>query len=113
MGYFSGKVIFLTGASSGIGAELAKGLASQGARLVLLARRIDRLESLAQELKSDGVDIMVAACDVTKEGDLKKAVQETLDKFGRIDVVVANAGFGVVAPIKKLTLEDYRRQFET
>ena len=56
---------------------------------------------------------LVLACDVTRDGELERAVAQTRDAFGRIDVVVANAGFGVVGRVERLTIEDYRRQFET
>lgn len=107
------RIVMITGASSGIGAALARVWADQGARLVLLARRPDRLEALAAELKGAASDVLVLVCDVTRDGALEEAVLHTIERFGRIDVVVANAGFGVVGSVEKLTLEDYRRQFET
>jgi short-subunit dehydrogenase len=112
--FFRGKSVLITGASSGIGEELAWQLAQAGAQLTLAARRTARLESLAQKITGAGCSRpVVAACDVTRDGDLERAVADALRAFGKLDVVFANAGFGVVAPLKKLTLEDYRRQFET
>lgn len=113
MSRFAGQVALVTGASSGIGAALARELARQGADLVLLARRADRLERLAAELEAGGRRALALACDVTAEGDLPRAVARAREVFGRLDVVVANAGFGVVGRLQTLTLEDYRRQFET
>ena len=85
------KVILITGASSGIGAQLARQAASKGYRLVLAARRIDRLEQLVQEC--GGLQQAIAVqCDVTNWGDQQEAVGKALDSFGRIDAVVANAG---------------------
>jgi len=109
----SGPVVFITGASSGIGAALAREYARRGADLALAARRTDRLDALAAELSAQGRRALVLACDVTRDGELEAAVARTRDAFGRIDVVVANAGFGVVGPVERLRLEDYRRQFET
>ena len=110
---FAGHSVLITGASSGIGAALAREFAHQGANLVLLARRTDRLTALAAELEREGRRALALTGDVTVEGDLERAVAETRAKLGRLDVVVANAGFGVVGPVERLTLDDYRRQFET
>jgi short-subunit dehydrogenase len=110
---FAGQVVFITGASSGIGAALAREFAREGADLALAARRVDRLESLAAELGRLGRRVLVLPCDVTRDQDLDRAVAATVFELGRLDVVVANAGFGVVGPLERLTLDDYRRQFET
>ncbi len=112
--FFRDKSVLITGASSGIGEELALQLAQAGARLTLAARRKDRLENLAQRIAELGRSRpLVSECDVTRDGDLERAVAEAVHAFGKLDVVFANAGFGVVAPLKKLALEDYRRQLET
>jgi short-subunit dehydrogenase len=111
---FAGRGVFITGASSGIGEALAREFARQGAKIALLARRVDRLERLASELVSAGAGAAISIpCDVTHEGDLERAAERAERECGSIDVVVANAGFGVFGPFSKLTLEDYRRQFET
>lgn len=104
----------ITGASSGIGEALARDLAARGASLSLLARRKEKLDALAAELEQQhGIRAVALACDVTAEGDLERAVAETVERLGAIDVVVANAGFGVGGALETLTLDDYRRQFET
>lgn len=108
-----GKVAFITGASSGIGAAMAREFARRGANVVLLARRWERLEALALEVRARGRGALTIRCDVTTDGELERAVETTLEKFGRIDWVVANAGFGVAGAVHKLELNDYRRQFET
>ena len=112
--FFRDKVVIVTGASSGIGEELAWQLGQAGAKLTLAARRKELLENLSQRLAAAGkAKPLVMRCDVAQEGDLQKAVAETVRQWGRLDVAIANAGFGVVGPLKKLSLEDYRRQFET
>jgi short-subunit dehydrogenase len=80
---------------------------------VLAARRTDLLDTLARELERGGRRAIAVACDVTRDEDVERAVAAARAALGRIDVVVANAGFGVVGPVERLTLDDYRRQFET
>lgn len=112
--FFQGKAVLITGASSGIGEELAWQLGQAGAQLTLTARRKELLEKLAQRIVGAGKTApLVVHCDVTQDGSLQKAVEESLHHWGKLDVAIANAGFGVVGPLKKLTVEDYRRQFET
>jgi NADP-dependent 3-hydroxy acid dehydrogenase YdfG len=110
---FSGRVALVTGASSGIGAAVARALAEEGAALVLFARRLDRLETLAVELTTQGAKVLSIAGDVTRAEDLTAAIERAEAHFGHIDVVVANAGFGVVGRVDSLTTDDFRRQFDT
>ena len=110
---FAGNAVFITGASSGIGAALAREFAREGADVALAARRTDRLEALAAEVGKTGRRAVVIACDVTRDGDLEGAVERTRAVLGKLDVVVANAGFGVSGPLERLSLDDYRRQLET
>lgn len=110
---FAGNAVFITGASSGIGAALAREFAREGADVALAARRTDRLEALAAEVGKTGRRAVVIACDVTRDGDLERAVERTRAVLGKLDVVVANAGFGVSGPLERLSLDDYRRQLET
>ncbi len=105
-------VVWITGASSGIGEALAREWRKRGARLVLSARRVERLEALARELGGPEWARAVA-CDVTQDGDCEHAVQAALSAYGRIDGAMANAGFGVAGPFEGLSLDDFRRQFET
>jgi short-subunit dehydrogenase len=112
--FFRDKVVLITGASSGIGEELAVQLARAGAKLTLAARRVELLDALVHKIAASGAPSLLAvACDVTRDGDLERAVAETARTWGKLDVAIANAGFGVVGALKKLSLEDYRRQFET
>ncbi|MBZ5588498.1 MAG: SDR family oxidoreductase [Acidobacteriia bacterium] len=108
----AGKVVLITGASSGIGEALAREFANRGAAVALLARRAERLDALAAELHALGRRALAIPCDVTRDGDLEGAVGRVMAEFGRLDVAVANAGFGVVGNLADLSLDDYRRQFE-
>jgi len=109
----SDKNVFITGASSGIGRALALEFSRQGARVALLARRTDRLEEVVGLLRGSGRDAIAITADITKEADLAAAVKQVVAKWGRLDIVVANAGFGVAGNFERLTDEDYERQFET
>lgn len=112
--FFRDKAVLITGASSGIGEELAWQLAQAGAKVTLAARRTELLDNLAQRIAGAGKPRpVVVRCDVTYDRDLQNAVAEAVLQWGKLDVVIANAGFGVVGALKKLSLEDYRRQFET
>ena len=110
---FDGQTVLITGASSGIGAALAREFAGEGAHAVLMARRAERIEALAEELTAGGRRSLAIAGDVTHSGDVERAVDLARREFARLDVVVANAGFSVAGLLRELTLEDYRRQLET
>jgi len=104
----------MTGASSGIGEELSEQLARSGALLTLAARRTDLLARLATRITAHGGPTpLTIACDVTRDGDVERAVAETVRERGRLDIVFANAGFGVAGLLTRLSLADYRRQLET
>jgi short-subunit dehydrogenase len=112
--FFHSKSVLITGASSGIGEELAWQLGQAGAQLTLTARRTDLLEALAQRIAAAGTPApLVVRCDVTRDGDVERAVTESARRWGKLDVVIANAGFGIVGAFRELSLDDYRRQFET
>ncbi|HUD98096.1 MAG TPA: SDR family NAD(P)-dependent oxidoreductase [Bryobacteraceae bacterium] len=110
---FEGQVVVITGASSGIGAALGREFARQGANTVLVARRIERIEALAAELTSGGRRAVAVAGDVTRDGDMERAVELARAEFGRLDAAVANAGILVKGEVLQLTLDDYRKQLET
>ncbi|MGH9482077.1 MAG: SDR family NAD(P)-dependent oxidoreductase [Terriglobales bacterium] len=112
--FYRGKSVLVTGASAGIGAELAWQLGQAGARLTLAARRRERLEALAARIAAAGGEApQVVECDVARDRDLERAVVAAVARFERLEVAFANAGFGVTGPLRRLALDDYRRQFET
>lgn len=108
-----GRVALVTGVSSGIGAQLMREFAARGAAVAGCARREDRLAELRGELEGRGAEALLFRADVTADGDLAALVAAVMERFGRIDWAVANAGFGVGHPFERLTLDDYRRQLET
>jgi short-subunit dehydrogenase len=110
---FQGRTVFITGASSGIGAALARRFAAEGADLVLAARRVDKLQAVSASLPLPHGSVRIIECDVSRDGDLPAAVQEIQRGGGRIDVVIANAGYGVAGKIQNIGFADYQRQTET
>ena len=111
---FKNQVVLITGASAGIGAALAEEFASQGANLVLLARRTERLTTVANRIDSTGEKVLTVTCDVTKDGDLERAVESAHSKFNqKIDIAIANAGWSLKGNLEDITVADYRRQWET
>src|SRR5437763_9593790 len=101
------KVVAITGASSGIGEATARELAGRGAAVVLGARRTDRLEALAQKVLGDGGRAEVLDVDVTRRADLERLVALAVDRFGRLDVLVGNAGVARIAPVADLDVDDW------
>ena len=106
-----GKVAVVTGASKGIGKAIAEQFGREGARLVISARHEDVLRKVNDELKSSGVESMAVVADMSIEDDVKKLVKTAAEKFGRIDVLVNNAGFGMFKPVSEMTTEEYDRLF--
>jgi NAD(P)-dependent dehydrogenase (short-subunit alcohol dehydrogenase family) len=106
---FRDRVVVVTGASSGIGAELARQLARRGARLALVARRRDRLEALAEEIRLAGGDVAVAPCDVGERSEVEAAAAQVIDRFGRIDLLVNNAGYNTHVLFKDHDIADIER----
>jgi NAD(P)-dependent dehydrogenase (short-subunit alcohol dehydrogenase family) len=112
-GSFEGKVVWITGASAGIGRELAREFAKRGADVALSARRIERIEELAAELRGLGCRSVAVPCDVTDEAVVSGAAEKVVAELGRMDVAVANAGFGVTGALAEVPIDDFRRQLET
>src|SRR5437588_8793822 len=107
-----GKVVVITGASSGLGEAAARLLSAQGASVVLGARRADRLESLAGELNRNGGKAVAVATDVTQREQVKRLVDAAVQKFGRVDVMINNAGIMPRAPLERLTIDDWDRTID-
>lgn len=103
------KVVLITGASSGIGAGIARELASTGARLVLGARRLGRLEALAEEIRAHGSQALVLRLDVTDRATVMAFVESARRSFGRIDVMINNAGVMPLSPMAALRVEEWER----
>lgn len=106
-----GQVAVVTGASTGLGLQMAKAFASQGANLVLLARRMNLLEENARAITEEfGVEVLPFACDITKTEMVEAAVKATMERFGRVDILVNNAGTGAVGPAEEITDEQFRHE---
>ena len=104
----TGRVALVTGCSTGLGVQMAKALANQGAKIVALARRKEKIEAVAKEIaETYGVETMAVQCDITDTDRVNAAVDEILVKFGRIDVLVNNAGTGAVAPAEDITDDQF------
>ncbi len=102
-----GKVIAITGASSGIGEATALLLAERGAVVVLAARRSERLDELADKIRARGGRVLACATDVARHGDLERLVASAVDEFGRLDVLVSNAGISKIGPVSDLDVDGW------
>lgn len=107
-----GKVVVITGASSGLGEATARLLSEQGALVVLGARRVDRLKSLADELTSNGGKALAISTDVTDRDQVKKLVDAAVQTHGRIDVLINNAGLMPQAPLERLKVDEWNRTID-
>ena len=102
-----GKVVVITGASSGIGEAAAIHLSQLGAAVVLGARRADRIEKLAKEIQENGGKALAVATDVTQRDQVKKLVDSAVEKFGRVDVILNNAGIMPLSPMDRLNVDEW------
>lgn len=109
----TGKVAFVTGASSGIGRASALALAVQGAKVAVAARRLDKLEALVAEIKTRGKDALAIQMDVTKKSDIDAAVAKTVSMFGKIDILLNDAGALDYSPFLDMTEEAWDRVIDT
>ncbi|WP_341318211.1 SDR family oxidoreductase [Paraburkholderia sp. IMGN_8] len=107
-----GKVVVITGASSGLGEATARLLSSKGAALVLGARRLDRLEKIAGELRARGGKVEVLATDVTRRADVDALVALAVERFGKADVIVNNAGLMAIAPLAETKVDEWERMID-
>lgn len=108
----TGKVIVVTGASSGMGAAAARHLAAQGARVVLAARRADRLKTLVSDIIASGGKAAAVATDVTKLADMQRLIDTAIQSFGRIDVLINNAGLMPLSPLERLKVDEWNQMID-
>lgn len=109
----TGRVALVTGCSGGLGVQMAKALAQQGADLVIMARRYEKLLEVKQEIESaHGVKVLPIQCDVTNTEAVDKMVDEAIEKFGHIDIVVNNAGTGAITPAEDITDAQFENEMQ-
>ena len=112
MSNITDKVVVITGASSGIGESTARFLAERGAKVVLGARRSNRIDAVVQEISATGGKAIGFATDVTKRAEVDALIQGAIDAFGRVDVLLNNAGIMPIAPIEALKVDEWDRQID-
>ena len=112
MNNITGKVVIITGASSGIGEATAILLAERGAKMVLAARRLDRLEALVARINDAGGEAFYVATDVKRRDDLANVVRLACEQYGKLDVLVSNAGIGLISPLDELRVEDWENMID-
>jgi NADP-dependent 3-hydroxy acid dehydrogenase YdfG len=112
MSGIGGKVVAITGASSGIGEATALRLAGRGAKVVLGARRADRLQSLAERIEQAGGEAAYRLTDVKRREDLANLVRLACERFGKLDVLVSNAGIGPISLLDDLRVEDWEEMID-
>ncbi|WP_276496201.1 SDR family oxidoreductase [Pontibacter litorisediminis] len=112
MNNIEGKVIVITGASSGLGEATARHLSAQGAAVALGARRADRIQSIAEEINKNGGRAIAVTTDVTQREQVQKLVDAAAEQFGRLDVVLNNAGIMPLSPLERLNVEEWDRMID-
>ena len=107
----TGMTAVVTGCSTGLGVQMAKALADQGANIAVLARRQSLIEQVAKEISEKyGVQALPVPCDITNTEMVESAVKAVMDKFGRIDILINNAGTGAIAPAEQITDEQFENE---
>lgn len=107
----TGQVAVVTGCSTGLGVQMAKALANQGANIVALARRQEKIDAVAKEIADEyGVETLAVRCDITDTQMVKDAVAAVMAKFGRIDILVNNAGTGAIANAEDITDDQFANE---
>lgn len=106
------KVVVITGASSGLGEATALELADHGAKVVLVARRSEKIEFLAKNIQSKGGDSLAITADVTDLDDLHNVVNKTIEHYGHIDVFINNAGIMLLSPIERVNINDWKKMVD-
>jgi NAD(P)-dependent dehydrogenase (short-subunit alcohol dehydrogenase family) len=109
----SGRVAIVTGGSVGLGRQMAEGLAEMGAKLVLCARKKERCLEAAGELQKLGAEVLALGCDVKDPASIQAVADATVKHFGRIDILINNAGTSWGAPVEAMTLEQWNKVIET
>lgn len=112
MGTIENKVVVITGASSGLGEATARHLAAKGATVVLAARRKERMEAIAADIEAQGGKALVVETDVTRRQDLERLIEASVTAFGRVDVLVNNAGLMAIAPLDELEVDAWDRMID-
>ena len=109
----TGRVAIVSGGSMGLGLQMAIGLAEMGANLMLCARKLERSEAAARELRKHGVEALALECDVKDKATIDHVVEKTLARFGRIDILINSAGTSWGAPVEEMTLEQWNKVLTT
>ena len=109
----TGKVAVVSGASSGLGADAALAYAKAGADVALLARRAEKLNGVKAEIEKLGRKAIAVVCDVTKEESVKQAIEEVVHAFGKIDILLNNAGIAVRGGVESMSVEEWDKSFDT
>jgi NAD(P)-dependent dehydrogenase (short-subunit alcohol dehydrogenase family) len=110
---FRGKVVLVTGGSRGLGLVLGRQLAETGARVAICARNPEELEVARQDIQSHGGDVLATPCDLSQRDEVRRMVEQVIGHFGRIDVLINNAGTISVGPVESMKLEDYQYSMDT
>ena len=108
----AGKVVVITGASSGLGEAAARHLSALGATVALGARRVGRIDALAKELDGRGAKALALATDVMRREDIKRLVDAAVNSYGRVDAIINNAGLMAHSPLERLKVEDWDRMID-